>query len=90
MFAALLGALPPLAAGEVDPEDGLRRKAPGARNRFESIDLAFHRRVREGFLDLAREEPGRWRLVASSRHIDRVFDDVLAIVVGRVGVAGAA
>jgi dTMP kinase len=67
---------------DVDPEVGIRRKAAGARNRFESIDLDFHRRVRAGFLALAGEEPDRWRVVDSSRHIDRVFDDVLAIVAG--------
>jgi dTMP kinase len=72
---------------DVDPEIGIRRKAPGARNRFESIDLEFHRRVREGFLALAAEEPGRWRLVDSSRQIDRVFDDVLALVGAEIGAA---
>ena len=75
---------------DVDPEVGIRRKAPGARNRFESIDLAFHRRVRDGFLELAREEPGRWRVVDSSGHIDTVFDDVLALVLDAAGVPGAA
>jgi dTMP kinase len=74
---------------DVDPEVGIRRKAPGARNRFESIDLAFHRRVRDGFLELAREEPARWHVVDSSRHIDRVFDDVLALAVDAVGAGGA-
>jgi dTMP kinase len=69
---------------DVDPETGIRRKAPGARNRFESIDLDFHRRVRAGFLELARDEPNRWRVVDSSRHIDRVFDDVLALVLEAV------
>jgi dTMP kinase len=72
---------------DVDPEVGIGRKAPGAHNRFESTDLAFHRRVREGFLELAREEPGRWRVVDSSRHIDRVFEEVLALVVEHAGVA---
>ena len=66
---------------DVDPETGIRRKSPDARNRFESgFDLAFHRRVREGFLELARAEPDRWRVVDSTRHVDRVFDDVLAVV----------
>jgi dTMP kinase len=65
---------------DVDPETGIRRKAAGARNRFESIDLAFHQRVRAGFLELASAAPARWRVVDSSRHIDRVFADVLAIV----------
>jgi dTMP kinase len=94
-----LRAIATVATGGLEPdlttllddaaERGIRRKAPGARNRFESIDLAFHRRVREGFLALAREEPARWRIVDSSRHIDRVFDDVLALVIDAVGVGGA-
>ncbi len=66
---------------DVDPEVGLRRKAPGARNRFEaSFDLDFHRRVRVGFVELARQEPGRWRVVDSTGHVDRVFDELLDVV----------
>ncbi len=65
---------------DVDPELGIQRKAAGTRNRFESIDLDFHRRVRAGFLELAAAEPQRWRVVDSSRHIDRVFDDVRTLV----------
>jgi dTMP kinase len=66
---------------DVDPEVGLRRKAAGARNRFEaSFDLDFHRRVRAGFLELAGQEPERWRVVDSTRHVDRVFDDLLGVV----------
>lgn len=74
---------------DVDPETGIERKTAGARNRFETFDLAFHRRVREGFLDLARAEPARWRVIDSNRHIDPVFADVLAAVLGRLGSAGA-
>jgi dTMP kinase len=70
---------------DVDPEVGLRRKAPGARNRFEaSFDLDFHRRVRAGFLELAGQEPERWRVVDSTRHVDRVFDDLLEVVLAAV------
>lgn len=75
---------------DVDPETGIRRKAPGARNRFESIDLDFHRRVREGFLALSREAPDRWRVVDSSRHIDRVFEDALDLVTAELGAASPA
>ncbi|HXG25661.1 MAG TPA: dTMP kinase [Candidatus Binatia bacterium] len=70
---------------DVDPETGIRRKAEGARNRFEGFDIAFHRRVRDGFLDLAREEPGRWRVVDSTQHIDAVFDDALRLVLEIAG-----
>jgi dTMP kinase len=66
---------------DVDPEVGLRRKAPGARNRCEaSFDLDFHRRVRAGFLELAGQEPKRWRVIDSTRHVDVVFDDLLSVV----------
>ena len=75
---------------DVDPELGIQRKTAGARNRFESIDLAFHRRVRAGFLDLATQAPERWRVVDSSRHIDRVYDDVRAIVLAEVGTGASA
>jgi dTMP kinase len=43
-------------------EEGLRRKKDSTEvNRFEStLDLAFHRRVRDGFLALAAAEPDRF------------------------------
>ena len=64
---------------DVEPEVGLERKAAESRNRFEAaFDVDFHRRVREGFLELAAHEPGRWRVVDASRAADAVFADVLA------------
>lgn len=63
---------------DVPPEVGLRRKTGASRNRFESaFDLAFHERVRSGFLELARDEPRRFRIVDSARHIDAVTPDVV-------------
>jgi len=67
---------------DVAPEVGLDRKAVDARNRFEAaFDLDFHRRVRAGFLELARQEPQRWRVIDGERDPDAVFDDVLAAAV---------
>ena len=63
---------------DVPPDIGLGRKTGASRNRFEaSFDLAFHQRVRAGFLQLAAEEPGRFRVVDSSRRIDAVAPDVI-------------
>jgi dTMP kinase len=63
---------------DVESETGLRRKAEGDRTRFEaSFDLAFHERVRAGFLELAAAEPERFRVIDSSRGVDAVFADVL-------------
>ena len=63
---------------DVPPEVGLGRKAGHTRNRFEAaFDLDFHRRVRDGFLDLARQEPERWRVVDAARPAKVVFSEVL-------------
>jgi dTMP kinase len=63
---------------DVPPEQGLGRKTAASRNRFEaSFDLAFHQRVRAGFLQLARDEPQRFRVVDSSRRLDLVARDVI-------------
>jgi dTMP kinase len=63
---------------DVPPDIGLSRKTGAARNRFEaSFDLAFHERVRAGFLQLAAEEPARFRVVDSSRHLNVVARDVI-------------
>jgi dTMP kinase len=64
---------------DLPAEAGLRRKAPDDHTRFEAaFDLEFHRRVRAGFLELARHEPARFAIVDAGRAIDTVFADVLA------------
>jgi dTMP kinase len=71
---------------DVAPEVGLARKAEADRTRFEAgFDLDFHRRVRDGFLELAAAEPERFVVVDSSRPVDAVFDDVLQAVLAAIG-----
>lgn len=54
---------------DIDPETGLRRKAqtPAEWTRLEAESLAFHQRVRAGYLALAAAERGRWLLVDADR-----------------------
>ncbi len=51
---------------DVPPEIGLSRKRASASDRFETEDLIFHRKVRQGFLKLASEEPLRWFVIDST------------------------
>ena len=54
-------------------ENGLARVAPGDVTRFEAeFDLAFHRRVRAGFLALATAESHRFAVVDAGRDSDAV------------------
>ena len=52
---------------DIPVEAGLGRKKGRAGDRFESESLAFHRRVRRGYLEMARADPGRWLMVDGRR-----------------------
>lgn len=67
---------------DFDPALGLARAAarPGAEARFESKGLAFHERLRAGYLDIAGRNPGRCRVIDANRGIDEVARDVLHAV----------
>jgi dTMP kinase len=52
---------------DVSPETGLSRKGSAVSDRFEQETTCFHRKVREGFLTLAAQEPQRWMIIDASR-----------------------
>ena len=52
--------------------------------RFELEEIEFHRLVREGYLQLARQEPERFKVVDSSREKDVVRKDVLALILEKL------
>ena len=51
---------------------GIARKANRKRDRFEQEDIAFHRRVRAGYLKLAAEEPERWLVIDATQSIEKI------------------
>lgn len=55
--------------------DGLHGEA-----RFENEDIKFHGRVRDGYLLLAEQEPGRIRLVNAARAPEVIQEEVRSIV----------
>ena len=58
---------------DVPVEIGLARKAPDDQTRFETgYDIAFHRRVRNGFLAMAVAEPGRFVVLDATAPADAV------------------
>ncbi len=60
---------------DVPVEVGLRRKARGggdAWNRMEQKELAFHRRVRAGYLAMVAQEPERWVMVNATDEVEAV------------------
>jgi dTMP kinase len=56
-------------------------------DRFENENLEFHERVRQGFLDLARAEPGRFYIIDASQSEQEIFAAVKGIVDRRLDLA---
>ncbi len=70
---------------DLDVETGLQRRANGGEwNRLDAYQLDFHRRVREGYLHLAAEEPQRWVIVDAARPWDEVQHDLQQVILQRV------
>ena len=57
---------------DLSVEAGLGRKGPDEITRFEEFDLAFHRRVRNGFLALAADAPERFVVIDATRSANDV------------------
>jgi len=68
-------------------EEGLRRATAGGGDRLEGEGVAFHERVRSGFLELARREPGRIRLLAEGS-VEEVHAGILRLITEAFGWAG--
>ena len=66
---------------DIDAETGLRRNRGANKvDRIELEDLAFHRKVRAGFLELARREPGRIKVIDASWGIEETKAEIVAAV----------
>lgn len=67
-------------------EAGLARAAArrGSETRYESLPKEFHERVRTGFLDIARREPGRCVVVDATQGIEAVAAAIAQAVAQRL------
>ena len=60
---------------DMPPEAGLGRRARSA-DRLEAEPLEFHRRVRAGFLELARADPSRYLVLDATRSVAEVSSEI--------------
>lgn len=77
---------------DIDEAAGLSRansrnaNSAHAEGRFEAEDLRFHRRVREGYLALAKAEPRRFVVIDASGSIDEVHERMMTALRPRLEV----
>lgn len=67
-------------------EEGLRRAAGrgGAEDRYERMGLDFHRRLRQGFLEIAAAHPDRCAVVPANGSIEEVQARIWQLVTSRL------
>jgi dTMP kinase len=73
---------------DISPEDGLKRA--GGRNhdenRFEKLDIEFHRRIRAGFLDIANKEPERCVVLDATQEAETIHRQIVATINTHCGI----
>ncbi|MFL7814249.1 MAG: dTMP kinase [Anaerolineales bacterium] len=71
---------------DLAPEVGLQRRVDaGGVNRLDAYDIEFHRRVRDGYLEMAHDQPERWVIVNADRPFETVQAEIRSILLDRLG-----
>ena len=71
---------------DIDVEEGLRRKLAAHKasraewNRLDRQEMAFHRRVREGYLQMAARKPDRWLVIDATQPVEAIQVSIRARV----------
>lgn len=66
---------------DLDPVVGMQRiRHRAALDAFEKMDLAFHRRVREGYLEIARSDKQRVVVLDAAQEADALHAEVVRVV----------
>jgi len=68
---------------DVDVEIGISRKTGSPEwNRLDAYTLEFHQRVRNGYLELVKQEPERWVVVDAGKGWKEVQEELRKIITG--------
>src|SRR4029077_17906188 len=78
---------------DVPAKEGMKRAASrrgrGEADRFEAETLAFHEKLRDGFLTLAANEPDRCVLIDATLSKDEVSEQIWRVVLKKLNPATA-
>ena len=74
---------------DLSPELGLKRAWKDINNgsrqnnetRFENENFDFHEKIRAGYLELAYNEPERFRIIDASKDQDRIYQDIIDFLI---------
>lgn len=82
---------------DIDPEAGLLRSLKhnasavdtleSTEDRYERMGIAFHTRLREGFLAIAKQDPDRCVIIDAAQDVDAVYRQMLTVIESRFGLS---
>ena len=64
---------------DIDSEVAQKR-LQGEKDRLEAEGLEFHKKLRQGYLDIAKKDPKRVKVVDANQSIEKVFSDTLNVI----------
>ncbi len=72
---------------DLDPEVGIKRSLSrgGDADRFEHLDIEFHKNLRNGYLEIAKNEPERCAIINGERDMASIHNDIMATVIKHFG-----
>ena len=82
---AIDGLVPDLTVLLDVPADVGLARIDGPPDRLEQLDIDFHRRVRQCFVDMAAADPGRWVAVDATQPVEAISAQLDALVADRFG-----
>lgn len=71
---------------DIESSAGLARLHPSGHDRLEREALEFHQKVRNGYLELAKADPDRWRIIDAAGPMHAVQDELRRIVGEALGI----
>lgn len=78
-----------LATGDIKPDltfvfdvstEVAQKRVGSEKDRMESAGLEFHKKVRQGYLEIAHHEPERVKVIDANNDIDKVFEDTKKVL----------
>jgi len=65
---------------DIEPNKSVERLLTKKKDRWESEDALFHEKVRNGYLDLAQNDPSIWEVVDASLPVKQIHDQIWSYV----------
>jgi dTMP kinase len=70
---------------DLDSSEGLARLHPGGHDRLEREAIEFHHKVRDGYHQLVKKEPDRWKVIDASKPMTTVQTEFRKLLTEQLG-----